>query len=603
MSTDKVTLRAGRDSYVNHDKPNANFRGSTRLFVRADGGDHGRYSYIYFAVNIPKKATVTKAVLRLTEASNIAGDSNISVTRLSEKFENSKVTWANRPGVTGGSVDGDKVGSNTWTFDVQDHMQAVANGTIFKGWRIETSANTIYEFKSSEASTGKPTLEIEWDEAPVPPTDLNPGGGGFVMTGSPVLSWDFRDNRGATGMGGYQVQVFTADDLTGKILDKTVASTVPAHDLSTDVSWTALTDETPVYWRVKVKDTRNNWSDWSDLTSFAYEAMGTLTISAPSGTVVNDPSPTVAWSLTGQDQSMWQVLVRSETDREIYDSGRRASVDEAWTIPKNYIKSKGASYTIVVRVWDDVDRASTTGGDVMYEATKTVTYTPGTGTAPTDLTATDLNEPGIELTWAYSGTADRFDIWRDDELVESVDPGDANTGTPGEFYYVDYGAKIGESYTYAVGASVNGEAVESAEVTKAKTNTFHGIWLIDRNREIKVQILGDDAGDWNMGEVSETYAPVNGTHSRLITQALRGFEGSISGLLITHGGRTVEQQEADMFELKATPGQTYVLVASDLAIPVVIRNVVVAPTPQPETTKAVSFEFYQVGDLPFRGTL
>jgi hypothetical protein len=113
--------------------------------------------------------------------------------------------------------------------------------------------------------------------------------------------------------------------------------------------------------------------------------------------------------------------------------------------------------------------------------------------------------------------------------------------------------------------------------------------------------MGDDPGTWGMGEEGAIYTPLSSTKPVRITQALRGFEGSITGTLAANPatGQTIAQAEANMYDLKRRVGQVYRLVLSDMAIPVVIANVVIAPGPEQEILRHVSFDFWQVGDLPF----
>lgn len=621
MSQNRAELRAGRDAYVNHDKPDTAYANTTRLAVRADGSGSGRFSYIYFPVSLPKGVTVTNATLRMTMATDTTGAGNrtITVKRVSEPWTASKTTWANKPGVTGAGVAVTKSGKpefTDWEWNVTSHVQAVVNGADWFGWRIESDENTNRLFSSSQADGNKPLLVIEWAEQPYAPQDLNPSGGGYVSTGSPALSFDYRDNRGTTAMGGFQVQIASNAGMTSMIHDSgTVNSAVPIYDLATVGSWSALTTDAPVYWRVRVKDAANNWSNYSDVTSFKYDAKGTLAILSPAGTTITDPSPTVVWSLTGKTQAAWQVIVRSERGAELYDSGKYTSSLNSWEIPAKYngqpvIAEKTKTYDIIVRAWDDVDRAAVIGHDVAYEAVRSVTYSPATSgpvVAPSTPVATDMasaGEPGIGLTWTRSEAPDRFDIWRGSQKLDSVDPGDVLTETAGTYAYTDFSARSGKTYQYRISASVNGESRESGVATITKDDyAFVGIWLIDPRRNIKVQLLGDDSGSWDMGEESQTYTPIGATRPRLVTQALRGYEGSITGMLAGSETKTIEEQEADMFALKETPGQQYALVLADMAIPVVVSNIVVAPTPHKEKVRMVSFNFWQQGNLSFEAEI
>ncbi|MDN4162942.1 DNRLRE domain-containing protein [Nocardioides abyssi] len=628
MSANKLELRAGKDAFVKQESPNSNHANSTRLPVRNTDGNRGYRSFIYFPINqLPKNVQITRATLRLVMNGATTGSRTISLKRVTEPWVASKLTWKDQPAIAAGGSDLTKGGNgqyDPWDFDVTSAVQIAVNGGDFYGWRIESNENTIREFNSSTANGWKPLLTIEWNEAPEKPRDLYPSGGGFVATASPTLAFRFFDNRGTTTMGGFQVQISTNAAMTGIVHDSGwVTSNNPVYDLAG--KFTVSTSE-PVYWRVRVKDDANNQSAWSDVTSFRYDAKGTLVLVSPTGSIITDTTPTIVWSLTGKTQAAWQVLVRHATSgKELYNSGRFTSGANSHQIKAktdsgdDVIANKTTPYEIVVRVWDDVDRTAVVGQDVLYEVTRVVTYKaattgganggePATVTPISGLTATDLanqGEPGIRLNWTRSEAPDRFDIWRGNVKIDSVAPGDVQGGSPGAYEYHDYSAKAGASYDYKVGASVNGSAAENStpvSITKS-ADKFVGIWLIDPRRNIKIQIMDVDEGSWEMGEESQTFTPIGSSRARLLTQALRGYEGSISGLLVNTGGRSVREQEADMYTLKSTPGQTYALVLSDMSIPVVIANVTVAPTPHKEVVKRVSFNFWQQGQLPFEANL
>jgi hypothetical protein len=153
-----------------------------------------------------------------------------------------------------------------------------------------------------------------------------------------------------------------------------------------------------------------------------------------------------------------------------------------------------------------------------------------------------------------------------------------------------------------VQAVVNGRT-SSVNPTVTKTLRPVGIWLQDPSRGIAVQLLGQDPGSWAMGEEATTHSPVSSTRPVRITQALRGFEGSVAGSILEGAAGTVAQQVQAIYDLKKTPGRTYLLTLSDMTIPVIVGNLVPAPTPGAELEKSVSFDFWQDGQLPFAPSL
>lgn len=615
MAQNSKTINVGRDTWVNQAKPDTNYNGTSYLSLKNKDGQN-RYAYIYFPINVPPNVTITSARLRLHMRDSIGVGTTLTARRINEDWKGGSMTWKNRPAVTGTGASATKSPTgphHAWWIDVTSHVQLVVGGAKWFGWRIEISdgGDNVKDLNSALADANQPRLDIEWAEEPYPPNDLWPAGAQWTATNSPVLTWEFVDNRGNTAMGGAEVHVAADPGFTNlRHASGLWHSSTPYYDLSA-VGWNAPIDDSMVYWRVRVFDQAGNWSGWSDTATWRYDAMGVLTMYGPPSGVVNDPCPTVSWHLDLKDQSQWRVMVRDEQGDLVYDSGRFTNNLEAWEIPsmwkgKPVISEKNKPYTIILRVWDDVDRATTFGNERVYEAQSVVTYTPGNlgefPTKPVVIDQTAVNgEPGTRIRWNRSTVPDRFDIWRDGFKIDSISPADANMGAYWE--YVDYTARAGRTYSYAVSASENDNSTESQATSISKTDDFVGIWLVDPQRDIKIQIFGDDPGDWKMGEISTTYTPLGGTASRVVTQSLRGYEGSISGLLLPKPNRTMEQQEADMFALKAPPGRQYILVLADLAMPVVLANINVAPTPHKDEVKEVSFDFYQQGTLPFRGAL
>jgi hypothetical protein len=85
----------------------------------------------------------------------------------------------------------------------------------------------------------------------------------------------------------------------------------------------------------------------------------------------------------------------------------------------------------------------------------------------------------------------------------------------------------------------------------------------------------------------------------LITQSLRGYEGTVSGVLANDvvPGVTAAQQLASMEAFKDAPGTVLKLLWIDKVLKVVIRGVSDTPLPNPDGTVEylIKFEFFEVG--------
>ncbi|TKT03448.1 DNRLRE domain-containing protein [Streptomyces lasalocidi] len=613
MSSTPVKVTNGIDTWVRQNRPSDNLASTTQLeFSNLTG--KVRYAYLTFAQPFPKGVTILSAKLRLTTRYAESTSRTVTLKKITQGWMSTKVTWNNKPAVT--NTDAKTLTKSTspqytvWEFDVTSHMQAVADGALWFGWRIETSnASSFAQFYSANASVSgrsvKPTLEVVYIEKPSKPTQLAPAGGRVTALAKPVLRFDFTDAQGSTTMQGFQVQMNATNSFTSPSFDTgTVLASVPQLDLN-DTAFAGLSDGQTIYWRVRVQDDSGLWSAWSDATSFTRRVKPTLTILNPPANVIDEPTPPIIWSLTGGTQTAWQVIVKNDNGDWLHTSGKTTSTDTDYTIPAGVIKYNNVNYGLEVRVWDTYNRESTPGDTAWIAAAKTVSYAYDATTDPvTSLTATlQYPKPVVTLTWQRSLAPDSFVVRRDGEIIKAyLEPVDALvSGTTYE--YVDYDASPGRTHTYSVDAVVNGKT-SSGSPTVTITPKTVGIWLMDPDEDIYVQILDADEGTWNMGEEAGIFSPLGGTKSVRVTQALRGYEGSLSGRIAETPDSlgTIQEQEEDIWKLKSRPGKTYTLALSDISMKVVIGNVVVAPLPTRETIKKVSFEFW-AQEVPFQAEM
>lgn len=365
-------------------------------------------------------------------------------------------------------------------------------------------------------------------------------------------------------------------------------------------SYAGLADGASTYWRVRVQDTAGVWSLWSDAAQFSRLSLGTLTITAPAASPNNfvfEASPAITWTFTVRTQSAWQVIILDANGEWLHTSGKLTSTATSYTVPAKIIHPL-LTYTVVIRVWDTSNREQTPGVPAYVEASRSFTMsTSGAVTAVSGLTVTPA-QPGVQLDFTRATAPDSFTVIRDDKVIAAdLDPLDLLvSGTA--YRYHDYGAAPSKQQEWEVRAVVGGAQSASTPVVET-TDATTGIWLSDPERGISVRLLGKDPGTWAMGEDAENHFAMGSTAPVRITQGLRGYEGSISGTLATVDGVSVATATANMWLLKGSPGREYLLTLADLSFPVVIGNVVISPDPHPEIIKRVSFEFWQVADLPF----
>ena len=134
-----------------------------------------------------------------------------------------------------------------------------------------------------------------------------------------------------------------------------------------------------------------------------------------------------------------------------------------------------------------------------------------------------------------------------------------------------------------------------------------GIWLADGNRANEVMINDKDEQSTVYGESSEAIFPVGGTEVVLVTQSLRGLEGTIKGTLhdTTSIGVAITAQgwRNKLLLIKAKAGQKCWLTIGDRTIQCVIRNLAINRRSTSPMSFGVSFDFYQTGTLEYVPTL
>jgi hypothetical protein len=320
---------------------------------------------------------------------------------------------------------------------------------------------------------------------------------------------------------------------------------------------------------------------------------------------VFDPTPPIVWEVTGGSQHRYRVLVDhvTEPDRWVYDSGVIQSSDNTHTITSGLRDDR--TYRVRVRVWDAETREATPGDPPYREASARFYLDTDAVVSPvSDLTIRqDGVTPYVILEWQRSSTPDRFAIVRDGAIAV-VDG--AELFVSGTTYrYRSYYAAPNQPTKYEVRAIVN-ERTSQDNPSATFTTRVEGLWLVDRDRKISVTLWGDEEGSWDAPDDASEYMPVGGSRVVRIVSGVRGLEGSLSGLLMDGFGKSFAEQERDLYALKERPYQTVQLYAGDMSLEALIGNIVIAPSPRTrrgQRVKHVSFDFWQVGALPFSATI
>lgn len=588
--------------------------------VRADTTAHGREGFVAFG-QMPVGVQVISAILHIVIRDAKSGARNLTASRVSTSWGAKKLSWSNRPTVVATNAATTALGTVTAftevVFNVTAMVQDAANGSAFYGFRISSDADTAPAESICSADAGReerrPWLELIYSTAPAPPTDLSPVDGQYVAVAKPVLAWSFGDPaRPNSVQTAVQVQIANDDQFTVSLFDSgKVTLATQQLDTATTAYAGAAADSTR-YWRVKVWNDDDVASAYSDVASFMFHALGTVTITNPPvGGVVNDATPPIAWTVASMTQQAFRVLVERLGTAGVWvtqaDSERQVSTATSWTIPDAAALNETVTYRVTVFVWDNLARQP---GVASYATAQRspMTYARVAGTtAPAGLAAVASGSL-VTLTWTRASAPDYWTVVVDGVIVMPRIDG-ASLLVSGTNYSLSYWrADPRVSHIYEVQAVVNSAGVLKAS-TSNPTVTFAndpiGITLVDELTNTAAWIAGQDSWGAEIAEVSNVYMPVGGRSPTLATSVVRGYEGQVTGIIVgspsipgvTNPGVDAQTARSAFLSLR-TPGRSLRLIIGDRNIPVKVYELSAIPEPTPGDRKfRASFSFFQTDEF------
>ena len=592
------------DAWVNQDKPSSKY-GSDKYLKTRTGGAGDIYTLVkpLGSLNQPNGAAVPEAKLKLYLQTAITDSVTFTARLLTKDFNPGTVKWSNKPTSTATDavsvvVTNQPAGALV-EFNVSTLVTAAVAAGVLNGFEIRGTGTTVRVFHSAESSTTalRPKFEINWPTKPNAPKYLTPSTGLAVSLVRPTFVWDYVDQSGSSGMRAYELELkYGSDDFgTPDVATGVVVSSTPKHAFGSD-----LTLDTPFYWRVKVQNNALQWSDWSDFGAAAAEAVvtekPTVTITSPMVDVA-DLTPPIVWSVSTSYDSYQVIEWDSSWTQRVQDSGVIAGSDGDYTFA-NPLSFDGGDANIQVRVWDGVARVATPGDFVYAFDTVSFGFEPDDTVDPvTDLTATvDGFSPLVLLAWSYASVPDAFAIYRDGTLVERVDGPEVFLGGT-SFEFTDATGAAGD-HSWRVFPIVSGAQGDSSPTANG---TISGAFVWLYSDDVLIPLVSVDAlGEFQ--EQSEAVVVSGATRTLVKTLALRGREGSISGVFDTR----VEVDPVDslsefmgnLLVAKQEPVRLWRLMAGSENIPVIVRNVSWAEVPgSGNRAVAVSFEYFQQGEL------
>ena len=371
-----IFVRNAVDTFTDANTPTRPRPESAKLKVRSSGPV--RYAWIFFSSPWPEGARIQNAVLRM-----YGGPASAATITLTAKLPTAKwgVNKIDHPGPTTSASPSAfqqrvaPAAGSEWEINVTALIQACSDGQDWFGFRIESNSATDYWLHSTQSSTSgmRPVLEVTWSDEPEKPSYFSPAGGRSTSLAKPFLRTNFTDVLGDITMNAIQVQVDALGDFTTGIdFDSgTFATNVPEYDLATS-AYAGLADGGSMWWRPRVRDGSNVWSEWGDPVQVFRHTHGVLTITAPSAAQFFSPTPVVTWTFTGRTQKKYQVIVTpaDESNNWLWDSGVKTGTETSVQIPFGVMVDANALYRVVVRVWDTIDREPIPGDPGYVQAVR-----------------------------------------------------------------------------------------------------------------------------------------------------------------------------------------------------------------------------------------
>ena len=600
-----VKLKARYGTWYRSDSPTFKFYNyRTYLAVQASGPV--MHSYVYFTTPFPNVpgVKVTRARLRLwmQNGTTNTGSRTISVQRVASGHNYATMTYDSRPTAFAGATSsvqttGPLSGNHMFEIDVTADVAAAVKGAFFS-YIVTTTAPFTMQLYGANASKLQPELEVTYTQPPTKPRDLSPALGRVVGKAKPHITFSYYDTGGSEKLSAVRVQTNPTNSFSSPAWDSgTVVTSAAGLDLDA-TSYPGTAANATTWYRVQVRSSSGEWSSWSDPTSFTYRVKPTVTLTAP-GATFSDPTPPISWtyaSPTGSAQQRWRAALYADVGGRwvvVDHSGDRVGAGTTWTPTK---ATSGYDHRAVVDVWDGYSREETPGDRSFASASRTTKFAPTTSVElPANLTATNAYpRPDVVLTWTRTEMPDFWAVYRDGKLLERI-PGSDLLVSGTNYSYRDFPPR-GE-HEWMVRAVRNNQT--SSGATASVTVDFKGTWLFDPDGSA-VCIQDDREHSMSMSEESAVHEPLGSDRVVIVTQALRGYEGTVDGLITDLKGQpeTAGEWRASLLRFKSEPTTVRTLVIEDQAFPVVVRNVQLKHAPMRHGWMA-SYEFFQQGGLLF----
>lgn len=555
---------------------------------------------------------VTDAVLAGV-ARNAQAAQTITVAAVTEWWKPADVTWNDAPAV-GASVAvavPALAAGERFEVDITSLVQAIAAGGTNYGFRLTTDSADANRFYG--LATGQPSWEavVEFADDPEAPVPLSPLGGSVGI--EPTVAWDYNQGAGEEDaeQAASRVWVNTSPTQTGATDSGWVANELPEYDLTALGGWSPASGTT-YYWQVQTRDGVGSESPVSDWAEFTYRPYPSFTLTNPGTGLVWDPTPTIAFSVTGGVVRQYRIQVFAHASgKKRFDSGWTnggSATDITRTLPEKW---KGArvhvddrTYRLVVKVRDRLDREATGDDPGMIVSESTYVFDDDATPVPvSDLRVTQVGDsPRMRLQWTRpSGVTKAWVVKRDGlRIARIADDDDALTAAGTSREWFDDGATPYITHVWTVQAIDNSSEKQTTPSPEAFARpVVEGVWLLGEDSEVVLD--GVDIDGFRNDDRRAIYSPLGLEHDVDIVYALRGLSGAFVGGINSSRGRDWEADLATLKAMRSDTDEPVRLVYGTVNVPIILRNV--SPgLPSPDLlphnmAHTVTFEAHQVDEF------
>lgn len=528
-------------------------------------------------VDIPAEATISKATIKIYADRAAAGAKPIVFEPITSPW-NSSVHWNKAQSVGLGASLGtvtinDPAAKALYSLDVT----LWAQGRPIRGFKMRTTTAAQWYLKGSSSSTFKPVLEVEYNLAPLAPSNLKPTGGAVsvpkpnltMALDAAVTHIEVEITKGAT--------VWTSGQVPHAFGEGFVQ---PAGAPN-------LADTEGVTWRARQWNAQGV-SPWSAPVAYTYRPLPAADILLPDA-VTADGSPTMSWDAPAQVQ--WAAALRDRDTNQDIDSSNGYKTDAAerfWT-PKKGVKVPGGRGRMYLWVKDGHIRVEASGAPVATLVTQD--FTTSLDGAGTGMDTLDIHFDGDSPIPRFTGS--RFEIpdeiklvrdgvvvplWNADGDVDNVFPGSDFFDIEGNFELRDYTAEPHVEHTWKVLAVTDG-VPSSVNPTVTARIENREIWLLNPLTDERIAIQGENGVpvvSQTVEEAAIVHTPVIGEGvvepvRRRLMRTTRS--GSITGIVTNDDGRDDEGTLERWIDEE--PGSTrYRLIFGKVNWPVIIGDYV-----------------------------